>query len=257
MKINHISVSRLGVWNTCQKQYWYKYDQQIESNEPEKPYFLYGKLVHKIAECYVAARGDRTIGEVTNDVLTGKIPLEREGNVKCPPLPAEYKTKLPEHLASIKKLTKQIGMEGELEKPFLYDLDPPHNRNVKGFIDRVIRKRDHFFLLDYKTSKKNYFRKNSSNITRDLQLRTYARVIQREYNVPAANIRAALYYLEGSELIGCIFSEQSLNSVEKELLEVYKQIEATPETEAWGNVGDCCKRCDFARICPHRRLTMN
>ena len=256
MNINHISVSRISVFRECSAKYRFHYHTKTPSPTEEPYYFTYGKIVHKISECYVSAKGDRTIGEVTQDVLNGTISLERdEKNKKKLILPAEYKKKLPEHLAAIHKLTKQIGFDGEVEKPFEYDLDPPHNRIAKGFIDRVIRKGDNFFLLDYKTSKKNFYRKNSSNISKDLQLRTYARVIQREYKVPAKNIRTALYYLEQPELIGCIFSEESLASVEKELLEVYKQIESMPEDQAWGNVGEWCKRCDYRPICPFYRLT--
>ena len=217
---------------------------------------MYGKAVHKIAECFVQARGQRTIGEVAYDVLSGKISLERDetGDVKCPRLPEEYKKRLPEHIRSIQKLTEQIGTDGDLEKAFEFDLDPPNNRKVKGFIDRVIRRGDNFFLLDYKTSKKNNFRKNTSTISKDLQLRTYARVIQREYNVPAKNIKTSLYYLEGANLIGCTFSEESLARVESELLNVYKDIESTPETQARASVGPSCYRCDYRKICPYFRV---
>ncbi len=257
MNINHISVSRISTWQECTAKYRYHYHLKIPSPVEEPFYFTYGKLIHKISECYVSSKGDRTIGEITQDVLNGKISLERndKGEVKCPTLPAEYKKKLPDHLAAIYRLTKQIGFDGEVEKLFEYDLDPPHKRTVKGFIDRVIKKEGNFFLLDYKTSKKNFYRKNSSNISKDLQLRTYARVIQREYNVPAKSIKAALYYLEQPELIGCIFSEESLANVEKELLEIYKQIESMPEDKAWGNVGDWCKRCNYVKQCPFYRLT--
>ncbi len=259
MNINHISVSRKSVWNECKQLYKYKYHLELPTPDIEEPfYFIYGKIVHKIAEQFVGGKGAQTLNEIASDVLSGKIPIEKdkEGNdVLAPPLPKEYKAKLPAHLRSIDRLTQEIGVEGIVEFEFLYDLDPPHKRYVKGFIDRIIQKGDNIFIFDYKTSKKNHFRKNFGNISDDLQLRTYARVAQKHYNVPAKNIRAALYYLEGGNLIGSQFSEASLVRAEQELLEAYKQIQEMPEDKAWGNVGDWCRRCPYRKICPFYRLT--
>jgi len=86
-------------------------------------------------------------------------------------------------------------------------------------------------------------------------LRAYARVIQRENDVPAKNIHAGLYYLEGAELVGARFTDKSLMKAEESLLYTYKQIENTPEDKAWGNVGRHCRRCDYVNRCPFHRLT--
>jgi ATP-dependent helicase/DNAse subunit B len=61
MNINHISVSRVGVYFTCPAQYKYKYHLKIESPEPEPFYFVYGKIVHKIAEVYIKEKGKMSI----------------------------------------------------------------------------------------------------------------------------------------------------------------------------------------------------
>lgn len=253
MNITHISVSRKGVWDTCQQQYKYKYHLKLESDAEEPIYFLYGTIVHKVAQEYVAAKGERLITEVAQDILNGTIDLEK--GKKCPPLPSEYKKKFPEHLKNIEKLTQQTGFDGELEYNFSYDLDPPHRRNIYGFIDRVIVKGEKAWILDYKTTKQGWWRKGPKEIVSDLQLRCYARVVQKKFKIKAENISCALYYLEGGELVGARFTEESLAAAEAELLQAYIDIQNSDPDKVWGRVGEHCKRCEYRKVCPFYSLT--
>lgn len=254
MNLEYISVSRKQVWDECQKKYVYIYHDKLTRSSP--PYFAYGKIIHAIAEHYVAANGEKTIGQISQDVLNRKIPIEEDkfGKPVFAELPPEYKNKLPEHLRSIQKLTEQIGMGGHLEYEFKHDLDPPNGKFIFGFIDRLINKGDKWFIVDYKTTKRGFWRKNRSNIAKDLQLRSYARVVQNEFNVPVENIHAALLYLDGDELVSTKFSQAHLDSVHEELLEAWDQINNTQPDKVWGNVGDHCRRCDFVKICPFYRI---
>ncbi len=255
MIIPHISVSRKGVWSTCRKQYKYKYHLKLVNDEPEPIYFIYGTIVHKVAEEYIRANGSRLISEVANDILKGIIPLD-DGDKKAI-LPSEYKTKFPQHLRAIEKITQQTGFGGELEYEFKFDLDPPHERYVLGFIDRLIQKGDKFWIIDYKTTKKGWWRKGPKDIVNDLQLRCYARVVQKNFGVPAENIQAALYYLDGAELVGARFTQESLDAAEKELLDAYIGIEQSNPDEVWGNVGQHCARCDYRKICTDYQNYLN
>jgi len=248
MNITHMSVSRKTVWDECKKKYYFKYHINVKPDEPEPFYFTYGKIIHKIAEEYVNFNGKHNINEVSNFVLKGEIPLEE--NVVAPNLPIEYKMRMPEHIRAVEKITQQIGFDGELEWSFKYDLDPPNNKLVVGFIDRLVRRKDNFFILDYKTTKKGKFRKNKNTIKDDLQLRTYARIVQKQFDVPAENINTALYYLEGGDLISSKFSQKSLESAEKILLETYNSIKEADPEKVWGNVGNHCFRCEYSKICP-------
>lgn len=248
MNIEHISISRYGTFKECKQRYKYRYHLKTPSTLPEQFYFTYGKIVHKIAEVYVEKRGEIIIGEIAQDVLRGKI--EIESGKKAPPLLPEYSKKLPSHLASIQNLTEKIGYDGKLEYLFKYDLDPPKNKFITGVIDRFILKDDKAFIIDYKTTKKGNWRKNSSNIMYDLQLRTYAKVIQKEYNVKAENIKAALYYLEGGNLIATSFTQNLIDKAEEELHKAYLDIEQTDPDKVYGTTGYHCSRCDYNNICP-------
>jgi len=258
MDIQHISISRKGVWEECPQKYKYHYHLKTEKPEPEPFYFTYGKIIHKIAEEYVSRKGQILLQEVARDVLRGQIPMDTNADgspVKAPILPADYKQRVAGHLKSIEKLTEQVGTDGETEFEFNYDLDPPNGKFVKGVIDRLFQKKDKWFIIDYKTTKRGPWRKTSTTITDDLQLRCYARVVQRTYNVPAKDINTALYYLEGGSLIGAQFSDASLLAAEKELLEAHNQISASDPDKVWGNVTERCRRCEFRSLCPFYNLS--
>ncbi len=253
MDIEHISVSRKQTWETCQAQYKYRYHLKMLPEGPQPVYFAYGKTVHKVAEEYVRGGGAIPIEEIAKDVLNGKILVEH--GIAAPPLEGEYKKKFPEHCRHIKELTDKIGFDGKLEYQFKYDLDPPHNRLVTGFIDRLIIRGDKYFILDYKTTKKGFWRKNNNTIKKDLQMATYARVVQREFNAKAENIRAALYYLEGGDLVSVRFDDEMLAKAESDLLNAHIEIATTHPDDAYGRVGNHCKMCDFKKVCPFYSLT--
>jgi len=248
MNINHISVSRKQCFDLCEQQYKYRYHLKLEGEEEEPWHFTYGSIVHKIAEDYVAAKGTRPISEVAHDILSGKV--EYDDGKKAPPLPPEYKKKLPAHLKAIQHITEKTGFDGELEYNFRFDLDPPHGRFVTGFIDRLIIKEDKAWILDYKTTKQGIWRKGPKDIVDDLQLRVYARVVQRNFGIKAENIKAALYYLEGAEVVGATFTEDSLARAEQDLLQTYLQIQQTKPEKAKGTAGKHCFWCEYRKICP-------
>jgi RecB family exonuclease len=256
MNISSISVSRKDTFDQCQLLYKYKYHDKLPSPEPEPFWFVYGKIIHTIAEEIVSSKGEKTIGNITEQVLNGQIPIDTDLSGKqifAPKLPQEYRQRMPEHLRSLQKLNEQIGTEGIVEHEFLYDLDPPNKIHARGFIDRIIEKDDKVFIFDYKTSKNNGYRKTLGTVTKDLQLRMYARVVQRERNIPASNIRAGLVYLEHFSIVGARFSEESLASAEREMRETFVTIKNMPPEEAKANVGDHCRRCDYRKLCPAYR----
>ena len=217
MKIKHISVSRKQLWDQCEQAYKYKYHLEVQSPEPEPEYFLYGKLVHKIAEEYVKNKGKVEIESFLHPYLKGELLLEN----KKVELTKDYKNKLKEHLTNIKKLNDRIGFEGETEYSFRYDLDPPQEKFATGVIDRILIKDE----------------------------KCYARVIQRYFNIKPENIRAALYYLDGGDIVATKFNEPMLMTAESILLDTYNDIVNKDAEVVRGSVGNHCNRCDFRKMC--------
>lgn len=249
LKINHISISREGTWRECRQKYKYRYHLEMAPTE-EAIHFFYGKIVHKIIEVYTKGRGLVPIDSVASAVLSGDIALDESKKDKPCVLPWFYRNNLPKHLASFMKLSNQIGLEGEVEWNFSFDLDPPNGKKLVGVIDRLLHLKDMIYIIDYKTTKVGKWRKTPQTIKNDLQLQSYARVAQREFNVPADKIKTALYYLEGGNLISTSFTQSQLDSVEKRLLETFKEIESTDPDSVRGTTGDHCYFCDYQNICP-------
>ena len=256
MLIEHISVSRKGVFEQCQQMYKFKYHLKTPSPVAEQFYFTYGKIIHKIAELYVENKEKVKISDICSDILTKKIPFDEYGDDKfyAPELPPEYKSRLKNHLFHIANLTSKIGTEGFLEWEFNYDLDPPNNKIIKGFIDRLFEKNGQYFILDYKTTKSSFYRKDKTTIKKDLQLNMYARIVQKTFNVDAKNITAALYYLDEGQLVSTGFNNQYIEQVEKEVLNSYNEIAAFNPDKVMGSVSQQCFRCDYHTICPFTKL---
>ena len=249
MDINHISVSRKKCFDTCSQQYKYKYHLKIPRPGEEPVYFAYGKIVHRVAEIYVEQKGEIPIGQIASDLLRGKYIFE-ESTPQSPPVPEDYVKKFPKHLRAIQNLTDKIGTDGIVEHPFYYDLDPPNKRFIKGFIDRLIIRGNKAFIIDYKTSKKSKWRLNKHTIKHDLQLRAYAKVVQQEFNIEAKNIKCALFYVEGENLVGCQYSQESLDKAIDDLKNAHITISKSDPDKVWGKVGYHCNHCDYNKMCP-------
>lgn len=253
MKIEHISVSRQSLWTECQQRYKYKYHLEVITDVPTPFYFTFGKLMHKIIEEHTRSKGEKSLSRVKSEVLSGQIELEP--GQKAPSLDNEYHNKLALHLRNYQRLADKIGFDGEVEWAFKYDLDPPNQRLIVGFIDRLILKNDTAFIIDYKTTKPSKWRKDHKTITKDLQLACYCHIINKTFGIPSKNIKAALYYLEDAKLVPVSFCEETLNNVPRRLTEVYKEIQAADPDRVVGKVGDHCRRCDFRKLCPFYSLT--
>lgn len=248
MKIDHISVSRQGIWEQCKQQYKFRYHLKVVSDLPQKSYFTLGKVAHKVIEEHTLNKGKKPINEIMHDVLSGKIYVDGGAALAWNDI-----QRLRKHVTNYGKLSEKIGFEGKTEWNFKKDLDPPNKKCVLGFIDRLIQKDDKIFIIDYKTTKVGPYRKDSTNIIKDLQLACYCWVAMTEFGIPAKNISAALYYLEDAKLVPVTFSEKTLLNIPQFLLKIYNEIESSDPDKVVGKVGMHCNGCDYVNICPWYR----
>lgn len=248
MNIEHISVSRGKSYKQCPYYYKLKYHERIPNPGEEQFYFVYGKIIHKIAEVNVEEEGRRPISEVCEDVLKGRI--EIEDGKKAPSLPLDYRKRFPVHVGNLKKLNDSIGCKGITEHKFKYDLEPPLGKMVTGFIDRIVLGDGKAWIIDYKTTKKGPFRENKETVKYDPQLRMYCRVVNKEFGIDPENIKAALYYLEDGVVLSASYDLESLESVEAELLALYDEIKGQDPDGAVGKTGRHCNNCEYRVMCP-------
>ncbi len=248
MKCNHMSVSRAETYDQCNQKYKFRYELGIIP-EVTPFYFTFGKIAHKIIETYTESHGEKSIGTAARSVLDGEV--EIEPGVKSPKLSPKDLNRLNMHMTNFAKLTEKIGSDGQTEYAFEIDLDPPNKKIWVGFIDRLIQRGDKFFIVDYKTTKPGKFRKDKVSIRKDLQIKGYCYVVREKFKVPAANIQAALYYLEDDTLVSSgTFTDESLDLVPKKLLSMFKEIEAKDPDGVVGTPGDHCYNCDYKNMCP-------
>jgi len=256
MNIDHMSVSRHRLWEECRQKYKFRYHLKVPPPRPDPPYFLYGKLVHKIAEEYVKGEGEKDINEIRRQCLDGVILLEDLAEGEKPPkppielLPKSYTSKLTKHLRSVLLLTKKFGFGGICEWGFEYDLDPPNNRCVYGFIDRIVESKGKHWIIDYKTTKKSRWCKTQKDVDEDLQLQCYTMVVHEKLGVDVKDIVAGLMYVDYNHFVGTPFTEEVLEQTKKQLLVTYKEIELANADNVHAWVGRQCERCEYNEICP-------
>lgn len=253
MNIDHMSISREGVWHECQAKYKFKYHLKVYTDQETPFHFVFGKLVHRIIEEHMKSKGLKSVQAIKSEILSGQIQFEE--NSVAPKLDNESHIRLSRHLGNYIRMSEKIGFEGEIEWPFSLDLDPPNNRCIKGIIDRLIIKNDKAVILDWKTTKPSRWRKDITTITKDLQLACYCWVVNKHFGIEAKNISAALYYLDDGKLVPVKFCQQTLDNVPVRLTKVYKDIEQCEADKAHGRVGDWCRFCDYRKICPFYALT--
>lgn len=250
MDIEHLSISRLNTYENCEQNYKYKYHLRAKADVPEPIFFVYGKLIHKSIELHTKSKGEENIFDISKKLMSGIIPLEEE-NPKEIKIPYEYTVKLSKHLKNYLSIASKIGFNGEIEKKFLIDLDYPNKKMLKGVIDRIVIKDDQIMILDWKTTKDSNYLKDYTNITSDIQLQCYARVIMKELNVNPKNISAALVYLDVPKIVPARFSEKTLENCEKRLLDAYNTIASKLPENVVGKPSVLCKYCQYRISCAY------
>ena len=224
MDIDYISISRLGVFDTCNYKYKLQYHDHIKSPLPEPKFFKYGSLIHKYAELTVK-------GEPFNGV-----PSE------------DYALVFPKHIENINKLIASLGKEGLTEHTFLLDYK---GAAIKGVIDRLLLTPDGYRIVDYKSTKAGSWRKTQDNISIDPQLNTYAWAVSEEFEVPVETIKAALYYVDDGTLITTSFTSEGVEKVMENLKYNYFKIKGMKPEDAEGNLKSC-KWCNYRDGCAKR-----
>lgn len=262
MDISAISVSRYQVWNECARRYLYQYHLKLKPPE-EKFHFTYGKIVHRVAEKFVACRGEVPITEWRQRILSGEVPLEEpQPGVaeKDQPKPAPIELSPADHerlsinLANVQWLVEKVGFGGVVEVPFQFDLDPPNNKIVRGVIDLIVGDNNMYSIVDYKTTKPGKWRETPESIRHNLQLRIYARFLNKKHGIPADRMQAALYYVDDRVLVPTRFTQEAIEEAEQILLNAYDEIVEMPPEHAAGRTGFHCQRCDWKNICPYAKV---
>jgi len=237
-----LSASRLKVFLTCKRKYYYKYIEFIQGHTipkdvPEE--YEIGNAVHlALKELYLKK-------STYSDVKSLKKDLDRELDKVC------GKSELEKYLISLQKKRLSLFAQNEIlrfrdgwevykcEEKFEIDFQ---GIKLIGQIDRVDKKENLVEVLDYKTGSYKLYNKNNYTEATDFQLEFYYLLASGLGDVQ----ECSFYDLKESKIVRESFLEEKLailSSHIKDLLAI-EEIDTTQCEDV-----NECKFCDYKVMC--------
>jgi RecB family exonuclease len=133
-----------------------------------------------------------------------------------------------------------------LEKQIYIELHPEFPHRITGFIDRLVYNKEtgEYEIHDYKTASTI---PDKDKIETDRQLALYSIAIKQNYGTDKP-ILLTWHYLNHNIQIFSRRTNEQLEELKIEIMELIKKIESTKEFEA--NVSKLCEWCEYNRSCP-------
>ena len=237
--INYLSYSQIDAFNTCPRQYRFRYIQRIPV-PPSAP-ASFGNSIHKaLRDFYQEIREGRKLTK--KDLLT---------MLEINWLPQGYASKA--HEERMKKQGQRMLADfydqfdakiipKELEQPFIIRINP--GLKIGGKIDRIDEQKGKLEVIDYKTGKVM----EQKEIDKSLQMTIYALATTDKgiYGKKPEEVTLTFYYLDTGEKKSTKRTADQLGEVKKELVEKAKEIEKSGFEPKPSNR---CEFCDFKLLC--------
>lgn len=241
--IEKISYSHVNAYETCPKQYKYKYILALPT--PPNATLAFGRSIHStLYDTYqLIAQGQKPNIDEILETYARRWVKEGYDSKKHEDLRYKYGSSV---IESFYKST--ISQEKNikpllLEKWFKYKLD---DIIISGSIDRIDQvgtdKNGNAIveLIDYKTGKV----KDEKDVREDLQLAIYALVAEDLLGFKVS--KASLLFVEHGVKSDVEISEELKNAAKEKIREVVKKIRMG---EFGATPGFLCRYCDYNRIC--------
>tara|TARA_B100000131_G_C18067323_1_gene593074 strand:- start:244 stop:1005 length:762 start_codon:yes stop_codon:yes gene_type:complete len=244
-----LSVSSIGTYEKCPKQYHYRYIEKPDVIRQKHPATEFGSCAHLALEIFHKVLMKKNIDSSEYPRLmkwaTGKAIKEFDLSILKEPtwttngeIPGIIflKEVLQDYLNVIRSqgLPNVIGVE----VPYSFKVG---DSTIRGYIDRLDKVCDgEYRVVDYKTSK------NPKYLT-EFQLLVYADAIRRKY--PDAKIIHGSYMMlkHSCKTKDWVFNSSDFNRVTKKLLKRAGQINS--ETRWVKKPSVLCNWCDYKTIC--------
>lgn len=236
----HYSPSRLNLYETCPKQYWYGYVLGIPG-EP-KTFFALGSAVHNAIELITKRmmEGEKVSQE---DALTILDRVWSSSDYESRAQEEQDRKDAGEMIREF--MVHQEGKDSTImgvEEWIELDLE---GRKLVGKVDRVDMKDGILEVIDYKSSKK---RTSRPQLRQDYQMALYWLGVEGAYKRRVGQV--GHWYLRMDQEWMVEISKEELAAVRARAVDVVERIEqgefgATPEYRS-------CQWCDYGELCDER-----
>ena len=253
------SHSRLSCFETCPRQYWYRYVAKVKVPEVETIEAFLGTRVHDALE------------QLYRDVMSGH-PMSADELLAC------YETHWDASWSDQVKIVRadrsaddyrRVGRDAltayharhqpfnqsrtlRLEARVLLDLDSAGKYRLQGYIDRLARRADGTYEIhDYKTSS---HLPTQAEADADRQLALYQLGVQQMWKDVAA-VDLIWHYVRFDQEICSRRSAEQLDVVKARCVTVIDDIESRGREEANSPTqpSNLCNWCSYQEICPATR----
>lgn len=252
----HVSFSEVKLWKECSYRHNLVHVKKIDFSKPS-PVLEFGTAVHAACENYLLKR------EMNNDICMNALDQAWQKYSSDPSLKeftADTLQKAKEEasviLAEVPSfLDREFpGWEVVDAEHQLYEAVENHPHAFKGFIDGVIKTKDKkgedlYWILDWKTSNRGWFREKRSDEMTKAQLGLYKNYWhQKNPQVPFKNIRCGFVILKKQAKLGehCELFSVSLGEVPiKRSLKVVSNMITSVKRGISVKNRDACTWCEF------------
>jgi len=188
---NHISFSEIKIWQECahkHKLYYIDGLRVFKGNE----YTAFGKALHAVSENFLVKEMQQSPSDFFETEFLNELKVLSQDAPELelrPTLVKEMRTQGKDLAPLIKPALDKYFGECEIfsvEEEILQELQ--QKTNFKGYIDLVVKKKDHYYIIDWKTCSWGWDAKRRSDKMTTYQLAYYKHFFCEKYNIPLENV---------------------------------------------------------------------
>jgi len=246
------SHSKLSAFEQCPLKFKFRYIDSIVPEIEETIESHLGKMVHRTLEwIYMQVKENSTPS--IDEIIEYYTEIWEENYKEETPIIRKELTEQDYFNMGVKFLVDYYNEHApfedgtiECEKEIIITLDEEGEYKIRGFIDRLVYnlETEEYEIHDYKTAN-NLPQKEK--IENDRQLALYAIAVKELFGQDK-EVRLIWHYLAHNKRIDSKRTNEQLEELKKETLELIKKIESTEDFPA--NKSPLCNWCVFKSICP-------
>lgn len=247
------SHSKITTYHTCPRQFRYQYIDLHDTKEKQKLPLILGKAVHHVLELFVRQQLKQTAHTWWQEIYHS---YRQEHLAEIPDHPDmidTYRKRGEQHITwYIDTYYPQETSVPILVEQHLHIARDKHKR-CTGIIDRIDRRQEDLFIIDYKTSTKKRTQKYRDQLT------LYALRVQQKFKGTYQKLYGNIIYLELQEDDTFEITQTMMENIQQQHRATIASIENDANQYAWWRGEEeaftptpwsHCTHCPFVSLCP-------